>query len=300
MRLALAIVLALVLATPAAAATRPPLIGVGEQNVSVFTDPAFESLGLRDVRFVAAYDALHSDWQRQELDDYLTAARGAGVRVLLGFGHSRDPEKMHTLPSVARFEREFKAFRARYPWIKDYLTWNEANHCSQPTCRNPARAAKFYLALRKHCRGCRIVAADVLDGTKMVGWVRRFQKAVGKNRRVIWGIHNYIDANRFRTRGTKALLAAVKGDVWFTETGGIVRRDNHSSLSLPQSPRHAAQATTWVFKLAALSSRVKRVYFYHWSAPPLQATWDSAFVDRKDKPRPAYTVLRKWLRKHAR
>ena len=59
-------------------------------------------------------------------------------------------------------------FRARYPWIRDYLTWNEANHCSQPTCNNPKRAAQYYLALRKHCRGCRIVAADVLDGSKLV------------------------------------------------------------------------------------------------------------------------------------
>ena len=51
----------------------------------------------------------------------------------------------------------------------EYLTWNEANHCSQPTCRNPERAAQYYLALRKHCRGCRIVAADLLDGSKMSG-----------------------------------------------------------------------------------------------------------------------------------
>ena len=53
--------------------------------------------------------------------------------------------------------------------------------------------------------------------------MQAFQKAVGK-RRVIWGLHNYIDANRFRTRGTKALLQAVKGDIWFTETGGLVKR----------------------------------------------------------------------------
>ena len=95
------------------------------------------------------------------------------VRVLLGFGHSRDPRQAHTAPSVKRFEREFVKFRARYPWIRDYLTWNEANHCSQPTCRNPERAAQYYLALRKHCPGCRIVAADVLDGSKLTRWVKR-------------------------------------------------------------------------------------------------------------------------------
>jgi len=291
-----ALVTALPLATPAHAAT--PLIGIGEQHPQIFTDEAFAPLGIKDARFVAAYDALDSDWQREELDGYLRAARTANVRVLLGFGHSRDVAKAHTLPSVKTFERHVVAFRRRYPWIRDYLTWNEANHCSQPTCRNPKRAAQYYLALRRHCRGCRIVAADVLDGSNMVGWVKTFQKVVG-TRRVIWGLHNYIDANRFRARGTRALLKTVKGDVWFTETGGIVKRTNNSGLKLPQSTRHAAKATTYVFKLAALSSRVKRVYFYHWApAPTLNATWDSALVDRQAQPRPAYEVVYLWLLKH--
>jgi hypothetical protein len=295
-RVLLAALLALVFAPAAHAAT--PLIGIGEQHPQIFTDEAFAPLGIKDVRFVAAYDALSSDWQRAELDGYLQAARTANVRVLLGFGHSRVAERAHTLPSVKAFEREVVKFRQRYPWIRDYLTWNEANHCSQPTCRNPKRAAQFYLALRKHCRGCRIVAADVLDGSNMVSWVKTFQKAVGKPR-VTWGIHNYIDANRFHTRGTRALLKAVRGDVWFTETGGIVKRTNNTGVKLPQSTRHAAKVTKYVLKLAALSSRVKRVYFYHWApAPTPNATWDSALVDKHAQPRPAYEVLYAWLVKH--
>ena len=295
MRVVLALVALLVFA-PSAGAT--PLIGIGEQHPAMFTDEAFAPLGVRDARFVAAYDALGNAVERAELDVYLQAARAAHVRVLLGFGHSRDPRLAHTVPSVKRFEREFVKFRERYPWVRDYLTWNEANHCSQPTCRHPKRAAQYYLALRKHCPRCRIVAADVLDGANLTRWARAFQKAVG-NRRVIWGLHNYIDANRFRTRGTKALLRAVKGDVWFTETGGIVKRTNRSGLRLPQSTRHAAKATSYVFKLAALSARVKRVYFYHWApAKRPHATWDSALVDAHGRPRPAYHVLQSWLAKH--
>jgi hypothetical protein len=292
----------LVLAAPAraAAATAPPLIGVGEQHPRLFTDPAFHELDVRYVRFIAAYDALSSDWQRAELDGYLQAARTANVRVLLGFGHSRNPRLAHTAPSVKRFEREFRRFRARYPWLREFLTWNEANHCSQPTCRNPERAAQYYLAIRRNCRGCKVVGGDVLDGSTMPAWVKRFQKAAGPKRKITWGLHNYIDANRFRTRGTRSLLKAVKGDVWFTETGGIVRRDNASSLTLPQGPAHAARATSWVFKLAALSPRVKRVYFYHWSAPGPDATWDSGLVDNDLNPRPAYDVLERWLRRHVR
>ena len=296
MRVVLALVAVLVLAAPARAAV--PLIGIGEQHPQIFTDEAFPPLGIRDARYIASYDALESDTERADLDAYLQAARDADVRVLLGFGHSRNPLLAHTAPSVKRFEREFVKFRARYPWVRDYLTWNEANHCGQPTCRHPERAAQYYLALRKHCRGCRIVAADVLDGSHLTQWTRAFQRAVGK-RRVLWGLHNYIDANRFRTRGTKALLRAVKGDVWFTETGGIVKRTNHSGVRLPQSTRHAATATSYVFKLAALSARVKRVYFYHWApAKRPHATWDSALVDAHGRPRPAYHVLQSWLAKH--
>jgi hypothetical protein len=292
-------VLAAAASAPARAAVPTPhLIGIGEQNQEIFSDPSFTRLGLRDVRYVASWDALHSDWQTADLDAYMRAARAAGARVLLGFGHSRDPDQWHKLPSVRAFRHEFLAFRARYPWVKDYLTWNEANHCSQPTCNRPERAAQFYLVIRQHCQGCRIVAADVLDGSKLVPWVKRFQAAIG-NRRVIWGLHNYIDANRFRMTGTKALLKAVKGDVWFTETGGLVVRRNGSTIAFPGSTRHAADATRWVFKLSELSPRVKRVYFYHWSpATMANATWDSALVDKHDRPRPAYEVLYSWLRRH--
>ena len=294
-----AVVAAAVLPVSATAAPLPPRIGIGEQHPQMFTDSAFQNLNVRDARFIASWDALRfNDWQRDDIDTYLRAAHAAGVRVLLGFGHSRDPAKAHDLPSVRAFEREVVKFRARYPWIRDYLTWNEANHCSQPTCNNPGRTAQFYLTLRKHCQGCRIVAADVLDGSKMVAWVKRFQKAVG-NRRVIWGLHNYIDANRFRSTGTKALLKAVKGDIWFTETGGLVMRRNGSTVQFPGNTRHAADATSWVFRLAALSPRVKRVYFYHWSPAPIpRPTWDSALVDKWDRPRPAYRVLHAWLRRN--
>jgi hypothetical protein len=101
--------------------------------------------------------------------------------------------------------------------------------------------------------------------------------------------------------GTKALLKAVKGNIWFTETGGLVLRRNGSTIAFPGSTRHAADATDWVFRLAALSSRVRRIYLYHWSpAPRRDSTWDSALVDSRDRPRPAYAVLQKWLARHRR
>ena len=296
---ALLAVLVALLAAPATAAASTPTIGIGEQHPQLFTQQRFQDLNVSHVRFIASWDAFKSDWQRAELDAYMRAARAANVKVLLGFGRSRDPKLMRKLPSLRAYEREFKKFRARYPDVDEFIAWNEANHCSQPTCRHPGRAAQYYLAARRNCKGCTIVGASLLDSSNMAEWAKRFQKAAGPERRIIWGLHNYIDANLFRTKGTRALLRAVKGDIWFTETGGIVKRNNKSKLKFPESTRNAAAATNFVFKLAALSPRVKRVYFYHWApAPTTRPTWDSALVDRRSKPRPAYNVLLSWLQRH--
>src|SRR5439155_26796099 len=167
---ALLCALALVaLAAPAGAraAAPPPVIGIAEQTPDLFYDPHWQALGIKDVRVVVGWDALRSKWQREDLDSYMDAARAAGARVLLSFGHSRGDGRHRTLPSVARFAGEFMRFRSRYPWVRDYLTWNEANHCSQPTCRRPDVAAAYFDAIRRNCPGCTVVAADVLDTSTM-------------------------------------------------------------------------------------------------------------------------------------
>ena len=50
-------------------------------------------------------------------------------------------------------------------------------------------------------------------------------------------------------------------------------------------------------RLARVSPRVKRVYFYNWTPGP---TWDSGLMDRRGRPRPAYQVIRSWLSRSAR
>jgi hypothetical protein len=272
-------------------------VGIGEQDAAMFSDPYWKALGIKDVRVLVPWDVLHSDWQRMELDTYMAAAHAAGARVLISLSRSRVTEDARVLPSTRRFVREFLALRARYPYVRDFITWNEANHCSQPTCRKPEVVARYFDAIRKRCRRCNIVGADVLDTTGMARWVKRFRRAT-KAKHLIWGLHNYVDANRIQAKGTRALLKAVKGDVWFTETGGLVWRLNAPArIHFPESVPHAALATRQVFRLAALSPRVTRVYFYNWRPGP---TWDSALMDKRGRPRPAYKVLKAWLREHPR
>src|SRR4051794_4030159 len=225
----------------AAAGAAPSVVGIGEQSPAIFADPNWAALGSPDVRYIAPWDSLMGPrWQRAELDAYMSAARASGARVLLVFGHSRVAKRRHTLPSPRVFRHEFHKFRKRYPWVTNYLTWNEANHCSQPTCHKPASAARFYDILRSDCPRCTVSAPALLDTPDMPRWVRAFEHKA-KHRVTIWSLHNYIDANRFRTRGTRSMLKATKARIWFTETGGLVRRDNGSRNEVARSPQDAGK-----------------------------------------------------------
>jgi hypothetical protein len=307
--LLLATLLALIVAAPAGAASKKPapipVIGIGEQSPDIFGNYYFSKLRVKHVRIITSWNTLRVRWQRHELDRYMGAAHKVGARVLLGFGHarSRNRDVRRYVPTVKEFLREFKRYKKRYPWVKDWLTWNEANHCGEPTCHKAHRVARFYNNIRHNCYGCNVVAADVLDSPTMVPWIRTFLRTARRDK-LIWGLHNYIDANRFRSTGTRELLRATRrvgGQIWFTETGGLVVRRNGSQIAFPGNKRHAARATKQVFRLVRLSPRIRRVYFYHWlPARGRLPSWDSALIDRRGKPRPAYRVLRSWVRKLAR
>jgi hypothetical protein len=287
--------LAGVLALPAAAGALT--VGIADNKPDMFFDARFERSGVEHARLAIGWDALSSPWQTEELDRWLRAARADGVTPLVSFGHSRTDRR--SLPTPERFLYEFRRFRARYPWVQEYATWNEANHCGEPTCHRPALVAAYYRNLRRECPDCRILAAEVLDMPNMVRWVRSFKRAAREEPR-FWGLHNYIDANRRRTTGTRRMLKAVKGQVWFTETGGIVWRKNRGKVPFPESPSHAATATRFLFeRLVPLSRRVTRVDIDHGNLSAAAATWDSALFDPAGRARPAYRAVRRVLRRQA-
>jgi hypothetical protein len=111
-----------------------------------------------------------------------------------------------------------------------------------------------------------------------------------------WGLHNYIDVNRFSTTYTRRVLAATRGRLWLTETGGLVRRRNRSTTRIPEGLAHAPIATDYLFrKLRRVSGRIQRIYLYHWTADPPPASWDSAVLNHHGQERRSYAVLRGWL-----
>jgi hypothetical protein len=266
--LAIAALLLAVWPGVAAAASAGPIVGLGEQQAGMFRDPHYLRLQVREARFVAPWDAFDDPYRLQLLDEWMAAARAAHVRPLIGFVHSA--RRAGVLPSPRRFAQEFRRFRERYPDVRDWIPWNEANSPGALTEFRPGRAAQYFDVVVRNCRGCRVVAADLLDSRAMGAWIQRFRRLV-RHRPRIWGLHNYSDANRFQDRGTRTLLGLTRGSVWFTETGGVlVRRaykDGKLFKTFRHSPKDVARTTAHILRLACSSPRIKRVYVYNFIAP---------------------------------
>ena len=266
------------------------VLGIADQSTAMLGDPRFAALGIADTRLVVPYDVASEPAQLARYAPVIEGARAQGVRVLVSFGAgARAPRR---LPPVREFATAVRAFRARFPWVRDVGAWNEANHAAQPTARHPERAARLYNALRAECRDCRVVAADVLDQAGFERWIRRFRRAARAPS--IWGLHNYVDVNRMRDRSIGRLRRATggRGQVWLTETGGVVR----FARSFGYDERRAARSTRHVLRLAE-RRRVRRVYLYQWSGAPLGSRWDSGLIAADGRARPALNVVERWLRR---
>jgi hypothetical protein len=75
--------------------------------------------------------------------------------------------------------------------------------------------------------------------------------------------------------------------MWITETAGVVHSNRYSAYS----EQRAADAIRRLFRFAGRSSRVTRVYAYHWQADCDRDSWDSAWFRADGSARPAYRVL---------
>jgi len=301
------LLLAALALTPAAQAKPKYRVGMGDQSPAMFANRSWKALDLERVRYIVPWDGVRHSAQRTEIDAFVAAARAARQDILVSFSARRgcfdgrySRAKRCRPPTPGRFRSAFLAFKRRYPDIRTYSPWNEANHVSQPTYRRPRLAAAYYEKVRRACPKCRIVALDVLDTSNMVGYLQQFRR-YASNRARIWGIHNYADVNRRRDRMTRAMLARVPGEVWMTETGGLVA----FGPSFPYSQSRAAARTRDLFRLAGafdtrrpgLRSRISRVYPYQWTGVPRGARFDAGLVNPNGRPRPAYHVFKRLARR---
>lgn len=285
----------LLLAAIPAGDARALTVGVGDNGPHMFDDARYQSLDMRISRKIIPYDFYRSEFERDQLSAWLAGAKREGVRPLIAFSHSHARPKK--LPSVREFQTALRNLRRLHPEVRDFSPWNEANHHTQPTWSNPRRAAQFYNTARKICRGCRIIAADVLDIKNMLRWVTEFKRHAYKP--TLWGLHSYHDANHntpWKKSSAKRLLDNVRGNVWMTEVGGLVA----FSRAYRYSERRGANGLRNTLRLAKKSRRIQRVYLYSWYGtvhsprrPPY--SWDSGIVAADGTPRPAYFTLKRWF-----
>jgi hypothetical protein len=136
------------------------------------------------------------------------------------------------------------------------------------------------------------VAGDVIDGPGMLAWLAAYRRGLDEEP-AVWGLHDYYDTTYFRTAGLEDMIGAVPGEVWLTETGGIVSlRTRDGAVSLPADELRARASVSFAFEEArAFSSRVGRMYLYQWLSDG-RDRFDAGLVRADGSARPALDVVR--------
>jgi hypothetical protein len=302
-----ALAASLIFAAGAAQARTSVRVGIGDQQISMFDQPAFQRAKFKRVRYFIAWNAMDNAGQRLAARAFVQRARRDGFSVLLHVSSDNLAIKKAKLPSVAQYKSKVGRLVSYFRGlgVREFGTWNEANHASQPTYRSPKRAAQYfremYRMVKGPCSSCAVVALDVLDQTGVERYMQTWYRALSatyRRRATLVGIHNYGDVNRLRTTFTRNIIRQSHHynrttKFWFTETGGIVK----FGRSFPCSTSRAASRLKYMFKLARTyhSSGVERAYAYNWTGAGCGARFDAGLTGPDGSTRKGYTVLRQQL-----
>jgi hypothetical protein len=289
-------------AGPSGHASASYLTGIGDEQTEMFANPLWLQLHTKIVRYIAPYDAAVRPYSLQLARAWIASAEAAHQQVLVAFYHSEyTPTRM---PSVAVYQRDVQRFVRLFPRVRQYQAWNETNRGNVPhlfSSPSAMQSAQYYRALRSVCRGCTLTGLDILDGPSVrpsLRYVAQFKHDIARLRvpmPQLWGLHNYSDTNRFQSTRTRAILAAVPGQVWLTETGGIVKFGGAFPNRRGSGLTRASRALAYMFRLASSNSRIRRLYIFQWSGATGAARFDAGITDPHYRPRPGYVTVCKQL-----
>jgi hypothetical protein len=285
---------------PRAHAAASYLTGIGDQQTEMFGDRLWQQLHTRIARYIAPYDAAVRQQSLALARQWIAAAEAQHLRVLVAFYHSEDKRGRMHMPSVSAYQRDVQKFIKLFPHVREYQPWNEANRGNVPplfASPTAVAAAKYYRAVKQVCRGCTVVGLDLLDQQNVgpsLRYLAEFKREVARLKTsmpTVWGLHNYSDTNRFSSARTRAVVAAVPGQVWLTETGGIVKFGGSFPNRKGSGLIRAARALSYMFRLASSNSHIKRLYIFQWSGSKQAARFDAGLTDPHYKPRPGYVIV---------
>jgi hypothetical protein len=287
---------------PQAHAASSYVTGIGDEHAQMFSEPLWQQLHTKIVRYIAPYDAVIHSYSLDQAIVFIRAAEAQHEQVLVAFYHSEyTPLKM---PSVAQYKHDVEKFVRRFPYVKQYQSWDEANRGYIPgvlASPSAVAAAQYYQALIRVCKGCTGLGLDILDAQDIgptLEYISEFKREIGRLETVmpkIWGLHNYSDINRLESWRTRELVRALGGQVWLTETGGIVQFGGAFPNKNGSGLARSAKVLKYMFAVAASQPQIKRLYIYDWTGGGNSTRFDAGLMNAHDQPRPGYVVVCKQL-----
>jgi hypothetical protein len=287
---------------PRAHAASSYMTGIGDEHPQMFSNLLYTQLRTKIVRYIAPYDAVKHSYSLDQAEVFIRNAEVQHEQVLVAFYHSEyTPTK---LPSVATYQADVQKFIKRFPKVRQYQSWDEANRGNiAHVLASPSAvaAAKYYQAMIRVCKGCTAIGLDVLDAADIgptLEYVSEFKREIGRLRTVmpkIWGLHNYSDVNRLESWRTRELIRAFGGQVWLTETGGLVQFGGAFPNRNGSGLTRAAKVLKYMFAVAAKYSQIKRLYIYDWTGGTARTRFDAGLMNAREQPRAGYMVVCKQL-----
>jgi hypothetical protein len=283
---------------PRAHAASSYLTGIGNENPGMFSNPLYQQLHTKIVRYVVPYDAVAHPYSLYQAISFIGAAEAAHEQVLVAFYHSEYTPTQ--LPSVAAYQRDVQRFVKLFPHVRQYESWDESNRGNVPHAFSSPSAvatAKYYQGLIRVCKGCTAIGLDVLDEAQIVAtlhYISEFKREISRLETVmprIWGLHNYSDVNRLEGWRTRDIAKALGGQVWLTETGGLVKFEPFFPNRHGAGLTRAARVLKFMFALTGSVAQIKRLYVYDWSGGTSSTRFDAGLTNSHEQPRAGYVVV---------
>jgi hypothetical protein len=284
--------------SPSAHAAASYLTGIGDEHATMFGNPLWRQLHTKIARYIAPYDAAVRSFSLDQAKIWIHAAEAQHQQILVAFYHSEyTPTK---LPSVGLYQHDVQKFIKLFPHVRQYQSWDESNRGNVPhsfASPSATASAKYYQALIRVCKGCTAIGLDVLDQANIaptLRYISEFKAAISRLQTVmpkIWGLHDYSDVNRLQSFRTHEISQALGGQVWLTETGGIVQFKPEFLNVHGSGLKRAANVLKYMFSVAASTPQVKRMYIFDWSGGTTGTRFDAGLTDAHNKPRPGYVAV---------
>jgi hypothetical protein len=274
------------------------MTGLGNERAQMFSNTYWRRLHTNIVRYIAPYDAaVHRDSLNNAIT-FITDAEAAHQQVLVAFYHSE-----HTptrLPGISEYQHDVQKFVKRFRHVKQYEAWDEANRGNVAHAFSSPSAsldAHYYRELLGVCRGCTVIGLDVLDASDInptLTYISEFRHEVARMRTAmprIWGLHNYADLNKLSGARTPIIARALGGQVWLTETGGLVKFARAFTNVRGSGLTRAVRVLKLMFRVATQVPQIRRLYVYDWTGGTSSTRFDAGLTDAREQPRPGYNVV---------